>query len=203
MPFYLLTYWTCFEKAELLNCPVEALPAPPPPPPAGSTYTFNIVAEGTLSDFDSAKADSIKASIAAKAGVSTSEVTISILAASVYIVVNIKTSATISYGSIANKVDPYLTSASEATELLGGASVVTVMSVVSAPVPYPKPSEDKSDDLPAWAIIVIVVVCVLFVAVLTFASVMYHREKSGNPIFSTLEGETGSKTAKAQEVAMA
>ena len=58
-----------------------------------------------------------------------------------------------------------------------------------------------SDDLPAWAIIVIVIVCVLLVAVLTFAIIMYMREKSGNPIFSTLEEKTVS--AKPTEVAMA
>ena len=78
--------------------------------------------------------------------------------------------------------------------------------VIAPPSPpmYPKASDsDGSDDLPAWAVIVIVIVCVLLVAVLTFAIVMFIREKSGNPIFSTLEGETGSKTAKPQEVAMA
>ena len=58
-----------------------------------------------------------------------------------------------------------------------------------------------SDDLPAWAIIVIVIVCVLLVAVLTFAIIMYMREKSGTPIFSTLEEKTVS--AKPTEVAMA
>merc|ERR1712127_1171113 len=78
--------------------------------------------------------------------------------------------------------------------------------VIAPPSPpmYPKASDsDGADDLPAWAVIVIVIVCVLLVAVLTFAIVMFIREKSGNPIFSTLEGETGSRTAEPQEVAMA
>lgn len=47
----------------------------------------------------------------------------------------------------------------------------------------------------------IAVVCVLMVVVLTCAVVMFVREKSGNPIFSTLEEKTVS--AKNPEVAMA
>ena len=155
---------------------------PPPPPPADSTYTFNVIAEGELSDFDDAKVKSIKESIADKAGVATDDVYVQIRAASVDIVVQIKVS---DYGSVANKVDPYLTSASEATELLGGESVVTVVSVVSAPTPYPKP--ESGDDLPGWAIGVIVVVCVLLVAVLTCAIAMFLRERAGKPMFTTLE----------------
>ena len=77
--------------------------------------------------------------------------------------------------------------------------------VMPSPSPPPAPSSppmaSDSDDLPAWAIIVIVIVCVLLVAVLTFAIIMYMREKSGNPIFSTLEEKTVS--AKPSEVAMA
>ena len=68
-----------------------------------------------------------------------------VLAGSVNIVVNIKTSDTVSYGSIANKVDSYLTSASRATELLGGSSILTVTKLVSVPVPYPEESLDKDD----------------------------------------------------------
>ena len=70
-----------------------------------------------------------------KADVAIGDVYVQIRAASVDIVVQIKA---LDYGSVANKVDPYLTSASEATELLGGDSVVTVVSVVSAPTPYPQ-----------------------------------------------------------------
>ena len=138
----------------------------------------------------------IKESIADKADVAIGDVYVQIRAASVDIVVQIKA---LDYGSVANKVDPYLTSASEATELLGGDSVVTVVSVVSAPTPYPKP--ETGDDLPGWAIGVIAIVCVLLVAVLTCAIVMFVREKSGNPIFSTLEERPVS--AKNPEVAMA
>ena len=178
-----------------LRCPVvlknvqyagSLVSASPPPPPAGSTYTFNVIAEGVLSDFDSDKVDTIKASIATMAGVSTSAVTVSVLAGSVNIVVNIKTSDTVSYGSIANKVDSYLTSASRATELLGGSSILTVTKLVSVPVPYPEESLDK-DDVPSWAIGVIVVFVMLFGAVLVFAIFMRHREKQGKPVFSSLE----------------
>ena len=49
-----------------------------------------------------------------------------------------------------------------------------------------EPLDDKSDDLPTWTIAVIVVICLLLVAVLTFASVMYYREKQGKPMFTTL-----------------
>ena len=176
-----------------LRCPVDlenikyagSLISPsPPPPPKDSTYTFNVIAEGELSDFDDAKVKLIKESISDKAGVAIGDVHVQIRAASVDIVVQIKVS---DYGSVANKVDQYLTSASEATKLLGGDSAVTVVSVVSAPAPYPKPD----DDLPGWAIAVIAVVCVLLVAVLTCAIVMFVREKSGNPIFSTLEERPG------------
>ena len=104
--------------------------------------------------------------------------TVSILAASVYIVVNVKTAtsptdgSTGSYcpqclGSIANKLDNYLTSASGATELLGGSSIVTVAEVVSAPVPYPEPLDNNSNALPTFMTPVIVVVCLLFAAVVT------------------------------------
>ena len=174
-----------------LRCPVAlnniqyagSLISPsPPPPPSGSTYTFNVIAEGVLSDFDAAKVKSIKESIASKAGVSVDDVYIQIRAASVDIVVQIKVS---DYGSVAKKVDSYLTSASEATELLGGDSVVTVVRVVSAPTPYPKPETD--DALPAWAIGVIVLFVVLFGIVLVFATFMYLREKQGKPVFSSLE----------------
>jgi len=197
-----------FEKAELLNCAVIEPPSPPPPPPAASTYTFNVIAEGAPSNFDSAKLNSIKTSIATKAGVSASDVTVSIsvksaLAALVYIIVNIQTTATVPYGSIADKLDPYLTSASEATELLGGSSVVTVVNVASAPVPYPQP-KDASDDIPEWAVVVIAVICVLFAAVLAFACVMYYREKQGKPMFQMLEGtatrSTSSKDAPAVQM---
>ena len=82
----------------------------PPPPPSGSTYTFNVIAEGVLSDFDDAKKNKIKGSIAAKAGVSEKDVYIQIRAASVDIVVQIKVS---DYASVAKKVDSYLTSASQ------------------------------------------------------------------------------------------
>ena len=51
----------------------------------------------------------------------------------------------------------------------------------------PAPLDDKSDDLPTWAIAVIVVICLLLVAVLAFASAMYYREKQGKPMFLTLE----------------
>ena len=174
-----------------LRCPVAlnniqyagSLISPsPPPPPSGSTYTFNVIAEGVLSDFDAAKIKSIKESIASKAGVSVDDVYIQIRAASVDIVVQIKVS---DYASVAKKVDSYLTSASEATELLGGDSVVTVVRVVSAPTPYPKPETD--DALPAWAIGVIVLFVVLFGIVLVFATFMYLREKQGKPVFSSLE----------------
>ena len=47
-------------------------------------------------------------------------------------------------------------------------------------------SDAKSDDIPTWTIAVIVVICLLLVAVLTFASVMYYREKQGKPMFTTL-----------------
>ena len=47
----------------------------------------------------------------------------------------------------------------------------------------------------------IAVVAVLLVTVLTCAIVMFVRERSGNPIFSTLEEKTVS--AKNAEVAMA
>lgn len=187
--------------------PPPSPPPPPPPPPARSTYTFDVVAEGALSDFDSARVALIKKSIADKADVSTSDVTVSILAASVYIVVNVKTAtsptdgSTDSYcplclGSIANKLDNYLTSASGATELLGGSSVVTVAEVVSAPVPYPKPSDNTSNALPTFMTPVIVVVCLLFAAVVTFACVMYYCEKQGKPIFIALEGVQAQKMAQ-------
>ena len=113
---------------------------------------------------------------------------VQIRAASVDIVVQIKVS---DYGSVANKVDQYLTSASEATKLLGGDSVVTVVSVVSAPTPYPKPD----DGLPGWAIAVIAVVCVLLVAVLTCAIAMFLRERAGKPIFQNLEEPKKESTA--------
>ena len=176
-----------FEKNELLTktgnlrCPYVD-PTSPPPPPSGSTYTFNVIAEGVLSDFDAAKVNSIKESIAAKAGVSVDDVYIQIRAASVDIVVQIKVS---DYASVAKKVDSYLTSASEATELLGGDSVVTVVSVVSAPTPYPKPESD--DDLPAWAIGVTVLFVVLFGIATIIITFMYLREKQGKPVFSSLE----------------
>ena len=157
---------------------------------ADSTYTFNVIAEGELSDFDDAKVKSIKESIADKAGVAIDDVYVQIRAASVDIVVQIKVS---DYGSVANKVDQYLTSASEATKLLGGDSVVTVVSVVSAPKPYPKP--ESGDDLPGWAIGVIAVVCVLLVAVLTCAIAMFLRERAGKPIFQNLEEPKKESTA--------
>ena len=149
---------------------------------ADSTYTFNVIAEGELSDFDDAKVKSIKESIADKAGVAIDDVYVQIRAASVDIVVQIKVS---DYGSVANKVDQYLTSASEATKLLGGDSVVTVVSVVSAPKPYPKP--ESGDDLPGWAAGVIALFAVLFCLALCFATFMYTREKQGKPIFTNLE----------------
>ena len=65
----------------------------------------------------------------------------------------------------------------------------------------PPMNSDGSDDLPTWGIAVIAVVAVLLVAVLTCAIVMFVRERSGNPIFSTLEERTVS--AKNAEVAMA
>lgn len=148
---------------------------------ADSTYTFNVIAEGELSDFDDAKVKSIKESIADKAGVAIDDVYVQIRAASVDIVVQIKVS---DYGSVANKVDQYLTSASEATKLLGGDSVVTVVSVVSAPTPYPKP--ESGDDLPGWAVGVIAVVCVLCLLLFACACAMYLREKQGKPIFTSL-----------------
>ena len=185
-----------------LRCPVVLenmkyagrLVAPsPPPPPKDSTYTFNVIAEGELSDFDDAKVKSIKESIADKAGVAIDDVYVQIRAASVDIVVQIKVS---DYGSVANKVDQYLTSASEATKLLGGDSVVTVVSVVSAPTPYPKPD----DGLPGWAIAVIAVVCVLLVAVLTCAIAMFLRERAGKPIFQNLEDPKKESTAPPNDV---
>ena len=157
---------------------------------ADSTYTFNVIAEGELSDFDDAKVKSIKESIADKAGVAIDDVYVQIRAASVDIVVQIKVS---DYGSVANKVDQYLTSASEATKLLGGDSVVTVVSVVSAPTPHPKP--ESGDDVPGWAIGVIAVVCVLLVAVLTCAIAMFLRERAGKPIFQNLEEPKKESTA--------
>lgn len=49
-------------------------------------------------------------------------------------------------------------------------------------------NKDKSDDgLPTWTVAVIGVVSVLFVAAVTFAGVMYRREKQGNPLFTKLE----------------
>ena len=179
------------KRTENLHCPVvlenikyagSLISPSPPPPPKGSTYTFNVIAEGELSDFDDAKVKLIKESISDKAGVAIGDVHVQIRAASVDIVVQIKVS---DYGSVANKVDQYLTSASEATKLLGGDSVVTVVSVVSAPKPYPKP--ESGDDLPGWAIGVIAVVCVLLVAVLTCAIAMFLRERAGKPMFTTLE----------------
>jgi len=140
----------------------------------------------------------IKTSIATKAGVSTNDVTISILPASVHIVVNIETSATNTYASIANKVDQYLTSTSQATELLGGSSAVTVVNVESAPVPYPV-DKDDTNKLPMWGAALIVVFVLLFVAVLAGACLMYYREKMGKPIFVSLDEKAPPPTSSKAE----
>ena len=44
---------------------------------------------------------------------------------------------------------------------------------------------------------VIVVVCLLFAAVVTFAYVMYYREKQGKPMFTSLEPGTAKDNSKA------
>jgi len=47
-------------------------------------------------------------------------------------------------------------------------------------------SDDPQEELPAWAIVVIAVLGVLFLAILAFVCVMYRREKQGKPIFDAL-----------------
>merc|ERR1719217_842128 len=81
--------------------PPSPPPPPPPPPPALTSYTFTVIAEGTVADFDSDKVDAMKASVAAKADVATTQVSVSVVPASVHIVVNIKTSEAVTYAAIA------------------------------------------------------------------------------------------------------
>lgn len=55
-------------------------------------------------------------------------------------------------------------------------------------------SSDDDDGLPAWAIGVIIVVSLLFVAAVAFAGYMFYREKQGNPIFSRLLDQDNTKS---------
>jgi ABC-type transport system substrate-binding protein len=48
---------------------------------------------------------------------------------------------------------------------------------------------NKPGVLPAWAIIVIVLATVLFIVAVTFACLMYYRERQGKPIFLMMEGQ--------------
>jgi hypothetical protein len=69
--------------------------------------------------------------------------------------------------------------------------------IVAPPPPPPPPQpatpfsltyiHDSSDEIPTWAIIVIIVVGVLFLLALAFAIAMYCAEKSGKPIFVSLD----------------
>jgi ABC-type transport system substrate-binding protein len=52
---------------------------------------------------------------------------------------------------------------------------------------------DKPGVLPAWAIIAVAIVSALFVVAVTFACLMYYRERQGKPIFVTLEAEGPAK----------
>ena len=63
----------------------------------------------------------------------------------------------------------------------------------SAPLP---PSSGGDDSLPGWAIALIVVVSVLFVAAVTALSVMYHREKQGKPLFVAIAPVDGEDDMK-------
>ena len=65
-----------------------------------------------------------------------------------------------------------------------------------APTPPPPVGSTSNDDLPAWGVVVIVVVGVLFIAVLAFAGVMYYRERQGRPIFVSLEGVQAERAAQ-------
>ena len=158
-----------------------------------NAYTFTIVAAGTVEEYDGAKMDAIKSSIASKAGVSVSQVTLSITAASVNIKATIKAASSNELATIQAAVDPLLADAESATTLMGGSSVLTVESVSSKPIAAPPPSPapalppilttDNDNSLPPWGI-GIVVVCATFAILFCIVFfVMCTKERAGKPIF--------------------
>lgn len=169
-----------------------------------NAYTFTVVAAGTVEDYTEAKMDAIKGSIAETAGVSVSQVTLSITAASVNIKATIQAASANELATIQAAVDPLLADAESATTLMGGSSVLTVESITSKPVAAPSPPpalppitgiDDDGDSLPGWGIGVIVACAAFAILFCVVFVVMCMRERAGKPIFLPMTEMNGtSKT---------
>jgi len=155
------------------------VPPPPPSPPRLSYIETAFTASGDVSDYDANKVAAIKGIFAAAAGVTTNDVQLTIVSASVsvsaVITVDAASSGTaltsLSTGIMASETT--LTAALSANSLL---STVTVAAITTAPLiaasPPPSPPPSSSDDgLSVGALVGIIVgalVCVAGSAVAAF-----------------------------------
>ena len=137
-------YWPLRDSSGLVTAtpPQSTSSPPPPPPPAAVTYEFEIVVAGTIEDARANEA-SIRASVAARAGVSAEKIGIKFTAASVVIAVTIAATDATELSAIAANVDPLLTDTTQAGSLLG--SSVTVESIRSRPPPATGANSDGGD----------------------------------------------------------
>jgi len=164
----------------------------------GGTYSFTVAANGNVDSFSAATIDLMKSSISLIAGVPKTSITLTITAASVNIAVAITTTSAPQLTAIASAVAPSLVSNTAATNLLGGASIVTVTAIVQGGTVNQAPQVDSSagaaaandsdgdDSVPTWGLAVIVIVGVLAICLCVMMYIMYSKEKQGKPIFTTV-----------------
>ena len=132
------------------------------------------------------------------AGMPKTSITLTITAASVNIAVAITTTSAPQLTAIASAVAPSLVSNTAATNLLGGASIVTVTAIVQGGTVNQAPQVDSSagaaaandsdgdDSVPTWGLAVIVIVGVLAICLCVMMYIMCSKEKQGKPIFTTV-----------------
>jgi len=183
-----------------------AAPYTPPPEDIVPGYQATTVyhasgsftAHGDVSSISEDSKASIALSIATKLGVSVDTVRVTLESGSVLIRFYVEYPTKAEADSAVAALAPEL-STPESTTTFFSTSNIQATSSPALSATAMTTFESTSDDLPNWAIAVIIATSVIAALLCFFISVMYQREKIGRPIFVMLSPPppgTGSKTDK-------
>ena len=146
------------------SSPPPPPPSPPPSPPP-DVVLLSMVAAGTIDDYNTAKQDEMKATIAEEAGVSVNNVILEITAASVNILAYVMIPVELAVSSVQSALESSFATATKASDLLN-VVVESEPQVVQASPPSSPPSDDAPIGIIAGAagggallIFIFVVVC--------------------------------------------
>ncbi len=188
------------------TCPPRCLSGGGGPP---VTLTAEVIAEGDVSDYTTARLDAMKQNIVASFagnGPGVEDIDISVASASVRLTITIEAGDAQTIESA--NTQPFLTAMSTATGAAALLSTptfpVSVTSVVQAPeLPSTSSSDSDDDGLPTWGAAVFAILGVLAICFCMMMVILITKEKSGNPVFMTMPAPATATTTTSVATASA